>query len=358
LYGDIRFIDGKKLDIALLASLPYDIIPDEALKRLLGQLGKEWLAVYAGKGFFTDNVFVQGRRVLKDGDPITVYDIAEPAKTRITEAIDASSRLAEIYGAIREPQPRVLSDVADTARLRITEAVDASSRLAEIREYARGVRDYTRLLPGMDSKLADIREYTRQTQSFLARIYVDKEGRVGVTVLQPVDMYGNVLVRSVESIMKPLLRKKIEEGKAFSISHRFEGVASDASVSIYFENPPYSGKTVYIQLVEVVSLAQAYVDIYRDATRTVVGTPLSPFNLNMASPRSSVIDVEYGGTYENGQLALNTVCPGGSGVRAIGGATEVGENLIIPPGHNIVITVTNASASATDLSIRILWYEE
>ena len=358
LYGDIRFIDAKKLDIALLSALPYDIIPDEALKRLLGQVGREWLAVYAGTGFFTNNVYIQGKRALKDGDPITLYDIAKPARRGISEAIDTSSRLAEIYGILREPLPRTLNYITESAKSRITEAIDSSTRLAEIREQARSIRDYTRHLPGMDTKLNDIREYTKQTQSFLARIYVDSQGRVGVTVLQPIDTYGNVLVRSVESIAKPFFRKKIEEGKAFAVSHRFEGVASDASVSIYFENPPYSGKTVYVQLIRVTPLANAYLDIYRNATRTGIGTKLTPFNLNMGSPRESVVDVEYGGTYEGGQLAVNETCPGGSGVRAIGEVVEVGENIIIPPGHNIVITVTNVSASATDISIKILWYEE
>ena len=358
LYGDIRSIDAKNLDIALLSALPYDIIPDEALKRLLGQVGREWLAVYAGTGFFTNNVYIQGKRALKDGDPITLYDIAKPARRGISEAIDTSSRLAEIYGILREPLPRTLNYITESAKSRITEAIDSSTRLAEIREQARSIRDYTRHLPGMDTKLSDIREYTKQTQSFLARIYVDSQGRVGVTVLQPIDTYGNVLVRSVESIAKPFFRKKIEEGKAFSISRRFEEVASGASVSIYFENPPYSGVNAHIQMIEVVSMAQAFVDIYRDATKTAVGTPLSPFNLNMASPRTSKINAEYGGTYENGELALNTVCPGGSGVRAVGGAVEVGENLIIPPGRNIVVVVTNASASDTNISIRFLWYEE
>jgi len=271
----------------------------DALNQLYGHLtsGEQDInvdEVLANYGFFKKNLFVQDRPVLKDGGPITVYDIHEYAREDITKAIDSSLRLVTI-------------------------------------------ESYT---------------------GYLARMYIDKEGRVGVTILNPLDVYGNVLVRSVESISKPFFRKKIEEGKAFSVSHRFEGVASGSSVSVLFENPSGSQKKAYIQLVEVVSLAQAHVDIYRDVTKTAAGTQLTPLNLNMESDIESAMRIEYGGTYENGVLALNTVCPGGSGVRAIGGATEVGENLIMPSGRNILIVVTNASASSTDLSIRIIWYEE
>jgi len=154
------------------------------------------------------------------------------------------------------------------------------------------------------------------------------------------------------------LYNMIEQGYGFSVSHRFEGVASDASIEVFFENPSDSGKTVKISIIEVVSLAQAYIDIYRDNTKTAAGSSLTPQNLNLGSENESVVEVEYGGTYTAGDLAVNTVCPGGSKIRAIGGATEVGETVIIPEGKNILIRVTNKSASATDLSVHIIWWEE
>ena len=156
----------------------------------------------------------------------------------------------------------------------------------------------------------------------------------------------------------PLLFIKIKEGKAYTVSHRFESVASDASVQLLFNNPDTSGKTAYIVMIEVTSTGQGWVDIYRDNTVTASGTPLTPFNLNLGSTNTSSMTVEYGGTYTLGAQSLNTVCPGGSGVRAIGAATEVGETAEIPSGHNILIQFTNRSASAEDASIRILWWEE
>jgi len=152
---------------------------------------------------------------------------------------------------------------------------------------------------------------------------------------------------------------KIYEGKAFSVSHRFEGVASGASVDMLFENPSGSNTDIYVIIIEIVTFAQGWVDIYRNVTVTASGTTLTPVNLNLSSTNQSVAHVEYGGTYSTPATpALNTVVPGGSLVRAIGGATEVGECLIMPEGSNILVRVTNQSASAQDLSVRILWWED
>ena len=159
-------------------------------------------------------------------------------------------------------------------------------------------------------------------------------------------------------VVSPRFQKKIEEGKGFIVSRRFEGVASDSYVDIYLENPSNSGKKIHIEIVEVVSMAQAWVDIFKGNTVTASGTSIEPVNLNLGSNNSSVANAEYGGSYSTGKLISNTVCPGGSHIRAVGGAAEVGEMVIIPPGQNILVRVTNKSAQTTDLSIRILWWEE
>jgi len=159
-------------------------------------------------------------------------------------------------------------------------------------------------------------------------------------------------------IVNPRLFYKTHEGYAFSVSHRFEGVGAGASVDLYFGNPAGSGRKVFIVAVEVVSLAQAYIDIYRGNTVTAAGTALTPVNLNFEKNISSVANVEYGGTYGLGTLTLNTVCPGGSKKEAVGGNADVGETVVAPEGFNFLVRVTNKSASDTDLSIRVLWWEE
>ena len=156
----------------------------------------------------------------------------------------------------------------------------------------------------------------------------------------------------------PRLAAKILEGCAFSVSHRFEGVASGASEDVYFGNPAGSGVSLYVAVIEVVSFAQAWVDIYRGNDVVSPGTALEPMNLHLGHTRSSAARVEYGGTYGTGKRAHSTVCPGGSRIRAVGGIVEVGETVVLPEGHDLLVRVTNKSASAADFSVRIIWWEE
>jgi hypothetical protein len=70
-----------------------NITPDTDLLYLIGNPDAKIKEVHAGYGYFTYQVTVNGKPVLKDGDPINIYDIFEPAQEKIIQAID----LAEGY---------------------------------------------------------------------------------------------------------------------------------------------------------------------------------------------------------------------------------------------------------------------
>ena len=160
------------------------------------------------------------------------------------------------------------------------------------------------------------------------------------------------------TLINPRFQYKIKQGYGFAVGHRFTNVASGASVDLYFENPPGSGREVVIITVEVTTLAFSDIDIYENNTVTSSGTPLTPRNLNRGSSIASVVKAEYGGTYGLGSLVFDDVCPGGSKKEAIGGAAEVGESAVVPPGSNFLVRVTNQSADTTRIAIRILWWED
>ena len=159
-------------------------------------------------------------------------------------------------------------------------------------------------------------------------------------------------------IVNPRFFYKACEGYGFAVGHRFAGVGSGSSVDIYFENPPGSGRKIYIVTITVTAFDQVWIDIYRGNTVTAHGTSLTPVNLNFEKNIPSVALVEYGGSYTLGNLALDDLCPGGSKKEAVGGRAEVGETVIMPEGYNFLVRVTNKSASSTDIAIRILWWEE
>lgn len=86
LYGNF----GSSVKYSDLAALGYDIIPDADARRSLGSASKAWLALYGYYGYFNSQVYVQGKPVLKDGDPITVIDLGDAAVADITTAVNRS----------------------------------------------------------------------------------------------------------------------------------------------------------------------------------------------------------------------------------------------------------------------------
>jgi hypothetical protein len=100
--------------------------------------------VYGRAGYFSESLLVQGRPVIKDGDPITVYQFYDIAVDQITEAIDRSRA--------------------------------------------------TQLLEAYAPRLASIDEYTRDVRDVVVRLRVDEYGNVGVRIAEPLDVYGRVLV--------------------------------------------------------------------------------------------------------------------------------------------------------------------
>ena len=66
----------------------------------LGDVERSWREVWGHIGYFKDALYVQGRPVIKDGDPISVFDILEDARRKITLAIDYSTLLYSIYAEL------------------------------------------------------------------------------------------------------------------------------------------------------------------------------------------------------------------------------------------------------------------
>ena len=177
--------------------------------------------------------------------------------------------------------------------------------------------------------------------------------QANITVTQT--NYTQLLVTQV-----PPFYNKVKEGYAFSGSKRFTSISADANFTVLFENPAGSGKTVAILAITVTGLVQCYVDIYDDVTVISYGNNITIRNLNLESTNTNVCHIYYGGTYSvtGAEKVHETVVPGGSKQFAIGGMSEVGETVIIPPGHNMLIVVTNKAASQGDFSIQILWSED
>ena len=187
----LRYYTDQKIDETKLSSLDTDVAPAQDNSFDLGKPDKEWRDIYAHYGYFSDAVIVQGKPVLKDGDPISIYDIFDTARDKITSAIDNSIARSDL-DAIRDKidkmsideygnvgvvfsEPIDIGDMSDTARDKISQAIDNTSTASNI--------------SGIKSKFDQVR--------------LDSEGNVGVAISSPLDSQGRVLV-SVDEIVAEL----------------------------------------------------------------------------------------------------------------------------------------------------------
>jgi hypothetical protein len=152
--------------------------------------------VYGRAGYFSEQLLVQGRPVIKDGDPISIYQFYDIAKQQITEAIDESSQLARIASSLEQIYGKLPS------REDITLAVDSSAVAAhslDIREYARRTAE---TVEAYAPRLATIEQYAREVRDVVVRLRIDEYGNVGVRIAEPLDEYGRVVV-SAAAVANP-----------------------------------------------------------------------------------------------------------------------------------------------------------
>jgi hypothetical protein len=83
---------------------------------------------YSVDGFFFDNVFVQGKPVIKDGDPISIYDIFSYAQSKLTASIDASILTSYMRDA-RDRIIRLRLDTYGNVGIIIADPLDAYGRV-------------------------------------------------------------------------------------------------------------------------------------------------------------------------------------------------------------------------------------
>ena len=164
--------------------------------------------------------------------------------------------------------------------------------------------------------------------------------------------------RTLTDLYNLNLRPYIERGQAFSASGRASIDAAE-SLGFYFENPSGSGKNVFMIIITVRGTAKGDLDIYDKVSVTTPGTQINPRNLNLGSTNTSVCYIEYGGTYNiSSAIPVKVdVLPGGSKIRAVGDAAEVGESIMLPPGTSVLVVITNTSTDTARYAVSFLWIE-
>ncbi|RLE87429.1 MAG: hypothetical protein DRJ67_04840, partial [Thermoprotei archaeon] len=202
LYGYVSGLDAKKLDRAELAHLEYDIIPDQDNVRDLGSDERSWADIHAHYGYFKDNVYVQGKAVIKDGDPIKIAEFIDAAKTDIEKLYSVAR---DIHDTLRST---LTSDGANRWRVEI--AVDSAGLAKESTQSA--IKENTAKL---DIPLSELRAKIEELYGVVREL----NAKIQRQILQFND--GAIS-------MDTRFAQRIEAGRAFSASHRFTDVPDGA----------------------------------------------------------------------------------------------------------------------------------
>jgi hypothetical protein len=152
-------------------------------------------SIYAIYGNFASRPYAEGRPVILDGDPISIYQFYDLAKQQITNAIDSSSQLSNIVNNLSQIYGK-LPSASD-----VTSSIDN----ARVTGYSLDIREYTRrtadAVETYAPELVTIEEYVRETRDVAIKISIDEYGNVGVRIAEPLDEYGRVVVSPPKELL-------------------------------------------------------------------------------------------------------------------------------------------------------------
>jgi hypothetical protein len=207
-------------------------------------------SIYAIYGNFATRPTAEGRPVILDGDPISIYQFYDIARQQITEAIDKSSLLSraasdldQIYGKL--PSASDITSAVNNAK--VTSSTDLIAQYT--RRTAETVEAYA-------PKLATIEEYTRGARDALVSMKIDEYGNVGVRIAEPVDEYGRVVVSAP--------RELVDEFRPVSVSGSISATDNAAGFSVVLGKGGRPSVNVYYYLG---GGGNVYVEVSADGVR-------------------------------------------------------------------------------------------
>ncbi|RLF08429.1 MAG: hypothetical protein DRJ60_00420 [Thermoprotei archaeon] len=158
----------RKEDLTKLAS---DIVPDQDNLRDLGSSSRSWSEVYAYYGYFKSDAYIQGKRVLKDGDPVITKQFIDEAKLDVdkiynlltetkVEVKDLETKLVEDLESRLEPKLDLLEVYMQDVYSKLFEVkskiITVEEKTDFIKKYIQDVYFQTRLPTGVVTYWLDV----------------------------------------------------------------------------------------------------------------------------------------------------------------------------------------------------------
>jgi len=181
--------------------------------------------VAAKSGEFAESLTLQGKAVLKDGDPIYVADLYDAAVGKVTAAIDAAKATAAL----------------DEVRAHTASLPDIEGWLSKVRLLATGDVGVALYADNVglatESTLSAVSSTVSSINSKLASIAVDEAGRVAAAV--EVDDVGLAREATLEAASAKLDRLD-ELGRLELLAYTTEPLAAEASWASDVDDSPYT----------------------------------------------------------------------------------------------------------------------
>jgi len=140
--------------------------------------------IYGRSGHFSDQLLVQGKPVIKDGDPISIYQFYDVAKSQITEAIN-NSLLTSYTKDCRDVLTNLAVDPYGRLGIKIAEPVDEYGRVRT--SYSDELYNEFQPVSTYGSIVA-----TNNTSGFSVVLY--KGGRPNVNIYYYLGGAGNIYI--------------------------------------------------------------------------------------------------------------------------------------------------------------------
>jgi hypothetical protein len=201
--------------------------------------------LFANYGYINWNLFVQGKPVIKDGDPISLYDIFDYAQSKITGAIDLA-KVTSLADLIRQYTGYLPSIWTKISPVRVLTSGDVG--IAIYGDFVGVAKDST--LQTTNTKLDSLNSYASQQNAKLdylqrlndiysrfAQVYLDEYGRVGVAIYD--DKVGLAKDTTLSTVSSKL--DKLDElGRLDLLDYTTTPLAANASWTSSTDSSPYT----------------------------------------------------------------------------------------------------------------------
>jgi hypothetical protein len=152
----------------------------------------------------------------------------------------------------------------------------------------------------------------------------------------------------------------VHKGLLFSATHKFDSIASGATVYLAVTTP--ANVEVHFKAALIVTDAEKVLVTVTEGAAYSGGSQVSTFNRNRNSTNAAAATVMTGVTGVSGGTAIDVDYLGGgasAGPKATAIGTEVAgvTEWALKPSTNYVISVRNDGASAASVIIKLIWYE-